>query len=132
MILPYLDWEDYAAGMFSPVSPDLFELMLPDCINCMRTIDWHDWMLKVVDQWPISAKYNLVTNAKNRRAWVGQSSMCLWMSFPCSVVKSAWWQLSPDRQRLANCAADRAISLYFARDWRQKLLWEDKNLGLMS
>lgn len=112
--------------MYSIQSPDDFQNGFFSCLDSMRSLEWHKWMERVVLEWPIAARYNLVVNRRNGKAWVGQSAICLWRGYPASLTKSAWWHLTKDRQDRANAAAEHAISNYLESG--QLLLWDDKKL----
>lgn len=73
-----------------------------------------DWMLKVIDQWPLSCAHNL-TKSGDKRPWIGHAAAAIAINCPEDIVRQAWACLTEDQQRLANVKAEQAI-----QKWRDK------------
>lgn len=76
------------------------------------------WMLKVLDEWPLSSEHNLSFRGHNRRAWIGHAACALAIGCPEDIVREAWGILSVKQQRDANAAADKAIA-----EWERRYGW---------
>lgn len=72
------------------------------------------WMIKVVNEWPMSCEHNL-TKSGDKRAWIGHAAVALAIGCPEDITRSAWAHLSAEQQRLANEKAENAINY-----WREK------------
>lgn len=71
------------------------------------------WMLKVIEQWPMSCEHNL-SKSGDKRAWIGHAAVALAIDCPESIVREAWGYLTPVQQDLANKKAEQAIN-----KWRE-------------
>jgi hypothetical protein len=120
----YLKWEEHHAGMWQKVGKVNADLLLKDAIEFMGNHKLYgQWMMKVVDEWPISCEQNLSDNSINKRAWIGHAACCLAINCPEYITRMAWHFLSLEQQDKANKEADKAI-LSWERRQCQKLLWE--------
>lgn len=106
----YQTWEDYKAGMWRSVTgaerEDFFQVAIDFTGNAEL---YGSWMLKVLDEWPISCEQNLTDTGMNRKAWIGHAACCLATSCPEDVTRSAWGELSQEQQDAANAKAQEAI-----------------------
>lgn len=73
-----------------------------------------DWMLKVIEEWPLSCEHNL-TKSGDKRAWIGHAAVALAINCPEDIVRQAWAYLTDEQQNLANQEAEQAI-----QKWRDK------------
>lgn len=68
------------------------------------------YMMRVVNEWPISCENALTDYSINRRAWVGHAAVALALGIPEDITRIAWGKLSGEQQLLANKEASKAIS----------------------
>jgi hypothetical protein len=73
-----------------------------------------NWMLEVVEKWPICCEQNLSDTGMNRQAWIGHAACCLAIGCPEDITREAWSRLTQDQQDKANAKADFAIELWEA------------------
>lgn len=71
-----------------------------------------EWMLKVVEQWPVSCEQNLTDKNINQRAWIGHAACCMAINCPEDITREAWGCLSKQQQFEANEKADIAIKVW--------------------
>jgi len=67
------------------------------------------WMMRVIEEWPVSCENALTDYSLNRRAWVGHAACAMAIGCPEDITRKAWGLLSDEQQFLANAEADRAI-----------------------
>lgn len=73
-----------------------------------------EWMMKVIDEWPLSCEHNL-TKPGDKRPWIGHAACALAIDCPEDIVRQAWSYLSDEQQFMANKKAEEAINY-----WRSK------------
>lgn len=112
----YQDWEETHSNMWGSVN-DRQEYL-------DRAIEFTGdhkvygaWMMKVIEEWPISCEHNLTDYSQNRRAWIGHAACALAFMCPEDIVRAAWGHLTEDQQMLANDQADKAIKEWEDRQW---------------
>jgi len=106
----YTKWEDFQNGMWRSVYGEERETFLVKAIEFTGDDKLYgEWMLRVVDRWPIACETNLTNAAINQRAWIGHAACCLGIDCPEDVVRQAWHCLTDQQRYLANRAADFAI-----------------------
>lgn len=106
----YSKWEDYNAGMWRKCSKLDEGKYLDDAIRFTGNAELYgEWMLKVIDQWPVACEHNLSDVDQNRKAWIGHAATCLAIGCPESITRMAWGYLSKEQQDSANAVADIAI-----------------------
>lgn len=102
--------------MWQKISDDDRPLMLQRAIAFTGDAELYGlWMIKVLDEWPISCEQNLSDRSMNRRAWIGHAASYLAIQSPEDVTREAWWQLSDAQRDAANAKADLAI-----KAWEEK------------
>jgi hypothetical protein len=112
----YTKWEEYKQGMWRVVEGKQREGFLKKAIEFTGNAKLYgSYMLKVVEQWPISCEQNLTCNNINQQAWIGHAACCIAIDCPEDIVREAWSYLTEKQQIEANKEADKAI-----------LLWKDK------
>lgn len=70
------------------------------------------FMMRVVNEWPISCENALTDYSLNRKAWVGHAAVALAIGCPEYIVREAWGHLTDEQKSLANREADRAIQAW--------------------
>jgi hypothetical protein len=111
----YLKWEDYQNGMYRTLYGDEKKESLAKAVEFTGNAELYgNWMLEVVEKWPISCEQNLSDTGMNRQAWIGHAACCLAIGCPEDVTREAWAQLSQQQQDEANAKADFAIELWEA------------------
>lgn len=107
----YSKWEDYNAGMWRKTSKDDERKYLEDAIRFTGDAELYgDWMLKVLDEWPVACEHNLSDAGQNRKAWIGHAACCLAIGCPESITRQAWGFLTEQQQHDANLKASEAIN----------------------
>jgi hypothetical protein len=117
----YLKWEDYQAGMYRTLSGEAKALALQDAIEFTGNAELYgDWMLHVVERWPICCEHNLTERGMNRQAWIGHAAACMARGLPEDITRAAWSQLTDKQRDDANAKADLAIQLW-------EMIYEEQN-----
>ena len=70
------------------------------------------YMMRVVNEWPISCENALTDESLSKRAWIGHAACALAMKCPEDIVRQAWGKLTDEKRFLANKEADRAIRVW--------------------
>lgn len=109
----YEVWEDYMNGMYKQLYGKERNIMLNKAITFTGNAELYgEWMLKVVDQWPICCEQNLTDIHINQQAWIGHAAVCMALECPEDVTRMAWGCLSKQQQIDANEQADIAIKVW--------------------
>ena len=117
---PYWQWEEYQFGMWNEIAINKREAMFQSTVEFMKqTNKFGNYMLQVVDQWPISCAQNLSNSGMNRRAWIGQAACCLAFGCPEHLVRQAWNVITEEHQKAANTEADIAI-MYWEENYSKR------------
>lgn len=112
----YENWEEVPAGMWSKIPAKEEADMLQRSIVFTGDAELYgSWMLKVLDEWPISCENSLSATDINRKAWVGHAACCLAIGCPEYITRSAWGELSFKQQTEANLKAENAI-----KEWERR------------
>lgn len=112
----YEKWEDYQTGMYSNMQGRDRRIMLNKAINFTGNAKLYgEWMIKVVNDWPVCCEHNLTDSSINQQAWIGQAACCMAIQCPEDVTRQAWGCLSQLQQEQANNQADIAI-----KAWHEK------------
>lgn len=112
---PYTDWEEITFNMWGNIKDR--SAWLQKAIEFTGDHELYgSWMLKVINDFPISCEQNLTKLDTNRKAWIGHAAVALAMKCPEDIVRQAWGYLSDEQQKLANQKAQEAINK-----------WEKKN-----
>lgn len=118
----YLKWEDFQSGMYRTLYGEEKKLFLDKAIEFTGDAELYgNWMLEVVEKWPISCEQNLTGTGGNRQAWIGHAACCLAISCPEDITREAWSGLTQEQQDKANAKADLAIQLW-------EMIYEEQNL----
>jgi len=117
----YLKWEDYQNGMYRTLSGREKHDALIKAIEFTGNPELYgDWMLEVVERWPVCCEHNLTERSMNRQAWIGHAACCLATGIPEDVTREAWSSLTTEQQDKANAKADLAIQLW-------EMIYEEQN-----
>lgn len=73
------------------------------------------FMLRVIDEWPVSCENALTDYRLNRKAWIGAAACALAFQCPEDVVRKAWGYLTDEQRKLANRRAAYAIGKWEER-----------------
>ena len=107
---PYTEWEDYKAGMWRKETPEEEKKFLEKAIKFTGDAKLYgEWMMKVIEQWPITCEHNLSDKEHSGNAFVGHAACCLAFRCPEYITRQAWGFLSRKQQDEANAMADIAI-----------------------
>lgn len=118
---PYQAWEEISHNMWGSVDDkaNMLERAIEFTGDYKR---YGSFMLRVIDEWPISCENALTDYHLNRRAWVGHAACALAIKCPEDITRKAWGYLNYEQQLLANKEAERAI-----QTWEHNYI---KNRGL--
>jgi hypothetical protein len=118
----YLKWEDFQNGMYRTLYGQEKKDFLDKAVEFTGNPELYgNWMLEVVERWPICCEQNLSDTGMNRQAWIGHAACCLAIGCPEDITREAWSALSQEQQDKANAKADFAIELW-------EVIHEGKNL----
>lgn len=110
---PYTVWEDYLNGMWKKYEKDIEADMLHAAIEFMADHKRYGaGMIKAVTDWTYTMQHHLTDPQTNKKAFVGQCSVCYELGIPEHITREAWGNLSEKEQYLANKEAEKAISLF--------------------
>lgn len=119
---PFWLWEDL--GMWRNVKSDERQAFLEIALKMTGdAFVYGEFMLKVIEAFPIACEHNLTDLGQNRRAWIGHAAVFLANQCPEDIVREAWGLLTQHQRDDANAVADKAIATWEAK-------YEEKNRGL--
>ena len=105
---PYWDWEEIDFNMWGSVSDR--KKALQEAINFTGDHKLYGrFMMRVVNEWPISCENALTDYSINRKAWVGHAACAMARQIPEDIVRQAWGHLTDEQRILANKKAESAI-----------------------
>ncbi len=123
---PVCDWEEMKFNMYGSV--DDRKLWVKRAIEFTSDHKKYGrFMMRVVNEWPVSCENALTDYLMNRKAWVGHAAVALAIGCPEDIVREAWGNLTDEQQSLANKEADAAIQAWEHNYIKSKLV--DKNMG---
>lgn len=83
------------------------------------------FMMRVIEEWPISCENALTDPSINQKAWIGHAACALALECPEDITREAWSYLSDEQQLLANQKAQHAIDAWKMRYAKSKGLLPD-------
>lgn len=105
---PYWMWEEIEHNMWGDFSNKKIAIE-----KAVRFTGDHKlygrFMMRVVNEWPISCENALTDYSLNRKAWVGHAACALANGIPEHITRIAWGRLTDEQRLLANKEAERAI-----------------------
>ena len=108
---PYWDWEEIDSNMWGSV--DNKKMWIKRAIKFTSDHEKYGrFMMRVVNEWPISCENSLTDNSLNKRAWVGHAAVALAIGCPEYITREAWGSLTDEQRLLANKKADRAVDCW--------------------
>jgi len=109
----YETWEETKAGLWKRFTGELRGQLIEQCAEFMAdTTQFHQAMLKVPIQWPISCEVNFTTRSVNRQAWLGHAACCIALNCPEEPTRIAWWRLTQRQRDAADTAAAEVIEAW--------------------
>jgi hypothetical protein len=114
---PYENWEEIRYNMWGNVSERQKYLQMAIKFTGNHKL-YGSYMLRVVEEWPISCENALTDNTLNKQAWIGHAACALAIRCPEDITRKAWSFLTDEQQLLANKEARRAIQRW-ADNYRQ-------------
>ena len=119
---PFTEWEEIDHNMWGCVQDR--KLWLKKAIKFTSDHKRYGrFMMRVVNEWPVSCENALTDSTLNRKAWVGHAACALALGCPEDITRQAWGMLTDEQQFLANKEAERAI-----RVWEYNYCSKDKHL----
>jgi hypothetical protein len=111
--VPYWEWEEVSANMWGKAKNK--KQLLNYAIQFTGNHELYgEWMMKVVNLWPVSCKHHL-SKPGDKRSWVGHAACAMAFNCPEEIVRLAWGNLTIEQQEKANEKAQQAINF-----WRNK------------
>lgn len=108
---PYWEWEEINFNMWGVVENR--KRWVKEAIEFTGDHKKYGrFMMRVVDEWPISCENALTDYSLNRKAWVGHAACALAFECPEDITREAWRYLDYEQQLLANKEAERAIQTW--------------------
>ena len=105
---PVCDWEEVRHNMYGSV--DNKKEWLKKAVKFTGDHALYGrFMMRVINEWPISCENALTDLNMNRKAWVGHAAVALAIGCPEDIVREAWGLLTDEQRILANNQAQRAI-----------------------
>ena len=108
---PWTEWEEVRFNMWGDVG-DRAEATQRAVVFTGDAALYGGYMMRVVNEWPVSCENALTDYSINRRAWVGHAAVALALGIPEDITRLAWGKLSGEQQLLANKEASKAISAW--------------------
>lgn len=105
---PVSEWEELRANMWGEVSDHKAALDRAVSFTGNHLL-YGSYMLRVVEEWPVSCENALTDQHLNKRAWIGHAAVALALGIPEDITRKAWGLLTHEQRILANKAAARAI-----------------------
>lgn len=106
---PVCDWEEVKHNMYGSV--DNKKVWLKKAIQFTGDHNLYGrFMMRVINEWPISCENALTDMSINRKAWIGHAAAALAIGCPEDIVREAWGLLTDEQRILANNQAQRAIN----------------------
>ena len=113
---PFHLWEEHKHGMWRVISGEKADEHIARAIGFTGdALLYGLWMMRVIDEWPMSCEHNLTCLGMNRQAWIGHAACCLAIGCPEELTRLAWHRLTTQQQDEANEQADIAISTWEKR-----------------
>jgi len=111
----YQQWEDFHNGLYE--FWELTEERREKCFELLTNLQTlHIYMHAVVEEWKNAAEQQMTNPSRNKQAWLGQASCCMYCGANEDNVKEVWKMLSDDQQKEANNVADKIINYYNAKN----------------
>lgn len=121
---PWDTWEEVAHNMWGDV--DDKKVYLKHAIKFTGDHKRYGrFMMRVVEEWPVSCENALTDPAINKKAWVGHAACALALECPEHITREAWSHLTDEQQLLANEKAQHAIDAWKMRYAQSKGLLPD-------
>ena len=126
----YLDWEEIDHNMWGVVQNR--KVWVKKAISFTSDHKKYGrFMMKVVNEWPVSCENALTDYSLNRKAWVGHAACALAIGCPEDITREAWKHLTYEQQLLANKEADRAIQAWEYNYIKDRGLCDDMGESLL-
>ncbi len=128
---PYEQWEEIAHNMWGDVV-DRAEYLERAIIFTGNHVQYGHYMMRVINEWPISCENALTDYALSKKAWIGHAACALALGCPEDITRLAWGYLTDEQQFLANQAAERAIQEWSVRYAKSKGILREMGSALLS
>lgn len=111
---PVSDWEEVPANMWGEATDP--KMMLEQAIAFTSDhVEYGSYMMRVVNEWPVSCENALTDHSLNQKAWLGHAAAAMALACPEDITRKAWGFLTDEQRLLANKAAERAIRYWSDR-----------------
>ena len=117
---PYTEWEEVKFNMWGRVADRQLFLQKAIEFTGNHTL-YGSYMMRVINEWPISCENALTDYHMNRKAWIGHAACALAIQCPEDITRQAWKELTNEQQYLANQKASRAI-----RTWENNYIQSEQ------
>lgn len=106
MTMPWVEWEDYQAGLYRPDTDEGRQVASLELLSDPDS--FREAAVEMLREWAHSARHNLAHMWSGRNAWMGQATCCYVHGATGADTRAAWGLLSNGEQRRAN---DVAVSV---------------------
>jgi hypothetical protein len=128
---PVGEWEEIAHNMWGEATDR--RTSLEQAISLTGDHKrYGEYMMRVVNEWPVSCENALTDNSLNQKAWVGHAAVALAINCPEDITRIAWGYLTDEQRLLANKAAERAIHVWAVRYAKSRGVLQDMGGSLLS
>lgn len=103
--MPWLDWEDYRAGMYRTTSAPDPDRVRESAFLLTDPGGFRETAREMIRQWPNAARQNLDHMWTGRNAWIGQAACCYAHGATSAETRAAWGTLTNSQQIAANQVA---------------------------
>jgi hypothetical protein len=112
----YEKWEEWHAGMWNGIPRDREPDMLTKAIEFTGNAELYgSYMMRAIDEWPVSCEQNLSNSSMNRLAWIGHAAACIAIGCPEHITRKAWGRLTQQQRDEANARAHTAVETWLGR-----------------
>ena len=127
----YLEWEEIHYNMWGTV--DNKKLWLQAAIAFTGNHSLYGYfMIRVINEWPVSCENALTDININKKAWVGHAATALGIGCPEDITRQAWGYLTNEQRILANKEAQRAIDTWENVYRENNQLYQDMGKQMLS
>lgn len=123
-------WEEIPYNMWGEVDNRQFHLDQAIAFTGDHKL-YGSYMLRVVNEWPISCENALTDPHMNRKAWLGHAAVALAKCIPEDITRQAWGFLNDEQKFLANKEAERAIEIWERNYIQSRGLQEHVGISLL-
>lgn len=108
------EWEEISHNMWGEVGDAQYSLSQAISFTSDHKL-YGSYMLRVINEWPVSCENALTDPHINQKAWLGHAAVALAMNIPEDITRKAWGFLTDEQKLLANKEAERYVAIWKER-----------------